>query len=281
MLDAPWILKEGAENITATNTKFRLYQHRAAEKFSFTATNHVEQQIFPQSEINKNKCISCPRWAMCTQSSVLSFHILLQSPLRNAPALTFPSSLTVHLQPAAGSVPHHVAVRSLQRKLLSKGVRVLLAASLTARTLHSTAEYLQQKKKNRPFPLLLPSHLVLFPSYRENRNVREKLDWYSHASGSLICFPRQPWPSSGRSYASVIATCTAEGSAEDRQESQGSALKAWLSHTTGIWLAVGCNKYRLSRYKRDAVQGTGSDMCYGVFYIQSSRLSVIRKWKEV
>lgn len=187
MLDAPWILKEGAENITATNTKFRLYQHRAAEKFSLTATNHVEQQIFPQSEINKNKCISCPRWAMCTQSSVLSFHILLQSPLRNAPALTFPSSLTVHLQPAAGSVPHHVAVRSLQRKLLSKGVRVLLAASLTARTLHSTAEYLQKKKKKKSTIssfIAVPPRLISILQ-REQKCAREAgliftRVWFSH-----------------------------------------------------------------------------------------------------
>lgn len=130
---------------------------------SQTNAQHVFPHCIPQLWVrrkSKNKIYS-PQLAPCLQSSVLSCHIHLQSSLWNAPTLTFWSSLSVHLQSAAGPVLHHVGLQSLQRKLLSKGVRVLLAGSVTAR-----------KKKSTISSLLL-SHLVWFPSYRENQNVQE------------------------------------------------------------------------------------------------------------
>lgn len=72
------------------------------------------------------KCIPFPQLATCLQSSVLSLHIHLQSSLRNAQTVTFWSSLSVPLHSAAGSVLRHVGLNGLQRKLLSKSVRVLL-----------------------------------------------------------------------------------------------------------------------------------------------------------
>ncbi len=131
----------------------------------------------------KKKIIPHPQLAPCLQSSVFSPHIHLQSSLWNAPTLTFWSSLSVHLQSAAGSVLQHVGLDSQQREQLSKGVRVLLAGLVTIWTLHSTAECL--KKKNQLFPLYCcptlsyfhPTEtkiyisLCLFPSFVSPGNI--------------------------------------------------------------------------------------------------------------
>lgn len=77
-------------------------------------------------------------------------HIYLQSSLWNAQTLTFWSSLGVLLQPAAGSVLQHAGLDGLQKKLLSKSVRVQLAGWATESTLHSTAEWFKQINKQLP-----------------------------------------------------------------------------------------------------------------------------------
>lgn len=101
----------------------------------------------------------------CLQSSVLCLHIHLQSSWWNAPTLTFWGSLSVHSQSTADSVLQHVGLHSRQRKAAIKG-RESAARWLSHNKNTPFHSWMLKKKKSAIFSVVL-SHLVLFPSYRE------------------------------------------------------------------------------------------------------------------